>query len=109
MLHWYFASLYLRDESPAERDRVQTLCAELMRIAASAPRRRRFTVLTPSTCIGTQLQVPDAKKQRKDLWQTFSDKKLGPDFLRYSFFYDPARLDAHKRAALVRKVTQLYK
>jgi hypothetical protein len=51
--------------------------------------KRRFELLTPIDCLGTQQTLVDMRKEKASLYEELSKNKQSTDFLRYFFTYNP--------------------
>lgn len=96
ILQFFFAYMYSndRDETTGE---LLCIAQRLMEIAEDIP-DRRFALLTPIDCLGTQKSLTDLRKEKAELYQKYSKNKQSIDFLRYFFTYNPTSLTATQRA-----------
>jgi hypothetical protein len=87
ILQFFFAYLY---SNANEGNIANTMCAaqRLIDIAKSSP-KRRFALLTPKDCLGTQETLVDMRKHKATLYEKLSKNKGSADFLRYFFTYNP--------------------
>lgn len=87
ILQIFFAYIY----SNADRGNIENiLCIaqRLMELADQKP-KRRFELLTPIDCLGTQMTLTDMRKEKSVLYSKLSKNKQSSDFLRYFFTYNP--------------------
>jgi hypothetical protein len=61
---------------------------------------RRFKLLTPIDCIGTQETLIDMRKHKSVLYEKLSKNKSSADFLRYFFSYNPIATTKTQKAKL---------
>jgi hypothetical protein len=57
-------------------------------LANSKP-KRRFAILTPKDCVGTQETLVDMKRHKAELYLKLSKNKSSPEFIKYFFTYNP--------------------
>lgn len=105
LLHFYFGSLYLGDH---HRPHVLALAQALVEMAHREAPPRRYKILTPSTCIGTQPQRDDLQERRKEMMAIYGDRKFSGEYLKYFFFYDPRRMTPEAKHSLVHRLKKLY-
>ena len=87
MLQFFFAYVY----SGINNDELtHLLCVSqrLMDLAANKE-SRRYALLTPIDCIGTQEGLVEIKKHKAELYAKLSKDKSSADFLKYFFSYNP--------------------
>jgi hypothetical protein len=96
ILQFFFAYLYSNE---ADQTTGELLCIaqRLMEIAEDVP-SRRFSILTPIECIGTQKTLTDLRREKAKLYEKYSKNKQSVDFLRYFFTYSPSALTKTQRA-----------
>lgn len=87
MLQFVFSYLYA-DVAEPEITHLMCVSQRLVDLAESKP-DRRFALLTPKTCLGTQETLLDMKKHKAELYAKLSKDKSSPDFLQYFFSYNP--------------------
>jgi len=94
-LQFFFAYMY--SSKGSKENIANTLCIaqRLVDLAAHRP-KRRFELLTPKECIGSQQTKTDLRKNKAVLYEEFSKDKNSVDFVRYFFTYDP-HADAKER------------
>jgi hypothetical protein len=63
---------------------------------ADHKKKRRFEILTPIDCLGTQHSLVDMRKDKAVLYEKLSSKKSSPEFLRYFFTYTPSMSKTQK-------------
>lgn len=88
ILQFFFAYIY---SNLSEENMASILCIaqRLVELANTKP-KRRFALLTPIDCIGTQETLIDMRKHKSVLYEKLSKNKNSADFLRYFFTYDPS-------------------
>jgi len=86
-LQFFFAYLYSNasDENIAS---ILCIAQRLVELANEKP-KRRFALLTPIDCIGTQETLLDMRKHKSVLYEKLSKNKNSSDFLKYFFTYNP--------------------
>lgn len=87
MLQFFFAYLY-EDTDKEEMTHLLCVSQRLMDLA-SHREKRRYALLTPIDCIGTQKTLIDLKKEKAELYSKLSKNRGSIDFLRYFFTYNP--------------------
>ena len=87
MLQFVFSYMYA-DVAEAEITHLMCVAQRLVDLAETKP-ERRFALLTPKTCIGTQESLIDMKRHKAELYETLSKDKSSPNFLQYFFSYNP--------------------
>jgi hypothetical protein len=87
MLQFYFAYMY----SGVDKDELTHLLCVSQRLVdlAAHKEKRRYALLTPIDCIGTQETLIDMKKHKSDLYLKLSKNKSSAEFLKYFFSYNP--------------------
>jgi hypothetical protein len=56
---------------------------------ANHKEKRRYALLTPTDCLGTQETLIDLKRHKSELYSKLSSNKSSVDFLKYFFTYNP--------------------
>ena len=94
ILQFFFAYLF----SAATKANMESILCVAQRLVdlAHHAKKRRFALLTPIDCIGTQMTLVDMRKEKADLYEKLSAKKTSPDFLRYFFTYVPTMTKTQK-------------
>ena len=72
------------------------IAQRLVDIAHTKP-KRRFAILTPKECLGTQMTLVDMRKEKSDLYSKLADNKTSAEYLRYFFTYNPAENGTRKK------------
>jgi hypothetical protein len=87
MLQFFFAYMY----SGASEDEITHLLCVSQRLVdlASHKEKRRYALLTPIDCIGTQETLVEMKKHKAELYTKLSKNKSSADFLTFFFSYNP--------------------
>jgi len=87
MLQFFFAYMY----SGVDEDEITHLLCVSQRLVdlASHKDKRRYDLLTPIDCIGTQETLIDMKKHKAELYMKLSKNKNSTDFLKFFFSYNP--------------------
>ena len=99
MLQFFFAYMY----SGVHKDELTHLLCVSQRLVdlAAHKEKRRYALLTPIDCIGTQETLNDMKRHKAQLYTELSKNKNSVDFLKYFFSYNPR--DTETKRAQVRK------
>jgi hypothetical protein len=94
ILQFFFAYLF----SSAKQANMESILCVAQRLVdlAHHAKKRRFALLTPIDCIGTQETLTDMRKEKAALYEKLSVKKTSPDFLRYFFTYTPTMTKTQK-------------
>lgn len=88
LLHFYLASLFAG--SP-ETECSRILCTAQRIIDLSIHKnKRRYELLTPVECLGTQPTLVDLREEKSEMFERLSKNKSSADFLTYFFTYNPA-------------------
>ena len=87
MLQFFFAYMY----SGADEAEITHLLCVSQRLVdlASRKEKRRYALLTPIDCIGTQETLVDMKKHKAELYVKLSKDRGSADFLKFFFSYNP--------------------
>lgn len=87
MLQFFFAYMY----SGVHEDELTHLLCVTQRLVdlASSKEKRRYALLTPIDCIGTQETLIDMKRHKAQLYNELSKNKSSTEFLTYFFSYNP--------------------
>jgi hypothetical protein len=87
MLQFFFAYMY----AGVHEDELTHLLCVTQRLVdlASSKEKRRYALLTPIDCIGTQETLTDMKRHKAQLYNELSKNKSSTEFLTYFFSYNP--------------------
>ena len=87
MLQFVFAYMY----SGIDEDEITHLMCVAQRLVdlANNKEKRRYALLTPIDCLGTQETLVDMKKHKAELYNKLSTNKSSAEFLKYFFSYNP--------------------
>jgi hypothetical protein len=87
MLQFVFAYMY----SGIHEDEITHLMCVAQRLVdlANHKEKRRYALLTPIDCLGTQETLIDMKKHKAELFNKLSTNKSSTEFLKYFFTYNP--------------------
>lgn len=102
MLQFVFAYMY----SGLHEDEITHLMCVAQRLVdlANHKEKRRYALLTPVDCLGTQETLIDMKKHKAELYEKLSKNKSSAEFLKYFFSYNPKSTKTQR--AHVRKQLQ---
>jgi hypothetical protein len=86
-LQFFFAYMY----SGAHEEKLASVLCIAQRLVeiANAKPERRFAVLTPKECIGTQESFIEMKRDKAELLLELSKNKSSKEYLKYFFTYNP--------------------
>jgi hypothetical protein len=87
MLQFVIAYMY----SGVDEDEITHLMCVAQRLVdlANHKEKRRYALLTPTDCLGTQETLIDLKRHKSELYTKLSSNKSSVDFLKYFFNYNP--------------------
>jgi hypothetical protein len=87
MLQFVFAYMY----SGVHEDEITHLMCVAQRLVdiANNKEKRRYALLTPVDCLGTQETLIDMKKHKAELYDKLSKNRSSTEFLKYFFSYNP--------------------
>lgn len=87
MLQFFFAYMYSGID---ESEITHLLCvSQRLMDLADHKESRRYALLTPISCIGTQEGLVEIKKHKAELYDKLSKNRSSADFLKYFFTYNP--------------------
>lgn len=87
MLQFVFAYMY---SGVRENEITHLMCvAQRLVDLANNKEKRRYALLTPMDCLGTQETLIDMKKHKAELYNKLSTNKTSAEFLKYFFSYNP--------------------
>jgi hypothetical protein len=103
-LQFFFAYMY----SGAHEEKLASVLCISQRLVdvANAKPERRFAILTPKECIGTQESFIEMKRGKADLLLELSKNKSSKEYLEYFFTYNPDDKTGKKK---VKKQLQILK
>jgi hypothetical protein len=95
MLQFVFAYMY----SGVDEDEITHLMCVAQRLVdlANHKEKRRYALLTPTDCLGTQETLIDLKKHKAELYAKLSTNKSSVDFLKFFFSYNPKTTKTKKQ------------
>lgn len=98
LLQFFLATLYSPKHFLEEVPEQRFLCtADHLVAMANNDLPRRYKLLTPITCLGTQKSLLDMRKDKSVLYEKLSKNKSSPEFLEYFFTYVPTSMDTTRR------------
>lgn len=87
MLQFFFAYMF---SGVTEDELTHLMCVSQRLVDLAAHKeKRRYAILTPVDCLGTQDTLIDMKKQKSDMYAKLSKNKSSADFLKFFFSYNP--------------------
>uniref|UniRef100_A0A6C0AJI1 Poly(A) polymerase catalytic subunit domain-containing protein n=1 Tax=viral metagenome TaxID=1070528 RepID=A0A6C0AJI1_9ZZZZ len=92
----FFMAMMYSDESKDDVSRLICVAQRLVELADDKP-QRRYALLTPKTCLGTQKELLDLRRERVELYDKMKKNKTSSDFVQYFFTYNP-KSDKTERA-----------
>jgi hypothetical protein len=75
-------------ESNDDVSRLICVAQRLVELADDKP-QRRYALVTPKICMGTQKELLDLRRERVELYEKVKKDKTSPDFIQYFFTYNP--------------------
>jgi hypothetical protein len=97
LLQYFLAYLYA---GATEGDITHLLCvAQRLVDLAHSKEKRRYELLTPTDCLGTQETLTDIRKQKAVLYEKLSKNKGSVDFLKFFFTYNPRDTATRRKKA----------
>ena len=87
ILQFFFAYIY-SNVSAGNIESFLCIAQKLMDLA-NDKKKRRFELLTPVDCFGTQETLLDMRKHKSELYEKLSKDRTSPDFVKYFFTYNP--------------------
>lgn len=115
ILQFVFVNLYMRPSSSSPLDhqmdvgRMLCTAQALVDAAEAAPTtHRRYEVLTPDDCIGEASTFEEAKRARAEMHKQVKGNRFSDDFLKFYFFFDPARTKEETKKSLMSRLKYLY-
>ena len=90
ILQFFFAYIY----SGVEEDEVTHLLCVAQRLVDLAEQKpkRRFALLTPIDCLGTQHTLVEIRKDKAEQYEKLSKDKSSAEFLKFFFTYNPTTM-----------------
>lgn len=105
LLQFFLGMLYSNDHFLETTSRERLLCtAQALLDMANGSVKRRFRVLTPITCVGTQKTLADMREEKSELYDTLKKKRSTPEFLEYFFSYSPGSTTPLQKKTLLRNL-----
>jgi hypothetical protein len=100
----FFLALMYSEGSKDDVSRLMCVAQRLVELAYDKP-NRRYTLLTPSQCLGVQKELLDLRRERVQLYDTMKKDKSSPDFVQYFFTYSPkaSKTERRKTRELLKK------
>ena len=97
LLQYFLAYLYA---GATEDDLTHILCvAQRLVDLAHTKGKRRYAILTPSSCLGTQETLTEIRKKKAVLYEKLSRDKGSVDFLKFFFTYNPRDTATRRKKA----------
>jgi len=84
----FFMAMMYSGESNDDVSRLICVAQRLVELADDKP-QRRYVLVTPKTCMGTQKELLDLRRERVELYEKAKKDKTSPDFVQYFFTYNP--------------------
>jgi hypothetical protein len=101
MLQFFFAYMFTEVD---ENELTHLLCVSQRLVDLAANKEsRRYALLTPTDCIGTQETLVDLKRNKSELYSELSKDRSSAEFLKYFFTYNP-RDTKTKRARILKNL-----
>jgi hypothetical protein len=97
LLQYFLAYLYA---GATEDDLTHILCvAQRLVDLAHTKGKRRYAILTPSSCLGAQETLTEIRKKKAVLYEKLSKDKGSVDFLKFFFTYNPRDTATRRKVA----------
>ncbi len=110
LLQFFFAILYAPEHFLEEMPEQRFLCtAQRLVEMANDNLPRRYKLLTPITCLGTQKSLIDLKVQKSTRYKELSENKKSPEFLKYFFTYIPTSMNKTQKAIVHKRLRKTFK
>jgi hypothetical protein len=100
LLQFFLAALY-GPEKLLDKPEQRFLCVadHLMNLANNNV-KRRYKLLTPTTCLGKQKGLIDMRIEKSELYEKLKQNKNSREFLEYFFQYNPVELNKTQRQSV---------
>jgi hypothetical protein len=99
-----YADKHFRETTTSQR----LLCtAQMLVEMAHGNIKRRYKLLTPITCIGTQKTLVDMREEKSELYKELKTRRSAPEFLEYFFSYNPDNVTPAEKKKLKRVIREL--
>jgi hypothetical protein len=94
MLQFFFAYMF----SGASDQELSHLVCVSQRLVdlANHKEKRRYAILTPTSCLGEQEGLIDMKKHKAELYEKLSKDRASVDFLKFFFSYNPKSTETQR-------------
>ena len=110
LLQFFLAILYAPKHFLEEQPEQRFLCtAQKLVEMANNNLARRYKLLTPITCLGTQKSIIDMKTSKSELYEKLSKNKSSPEFLEFFFSYIPTSMDNERRRTVRKQLANLHR
>jgi hypothetical protein len=108
LLQFFLAMLYADSHFTETTSAQRLMCtAQMLVDMAHGDIKRRYSLLTPITCIGTQKTLVNMREEKSDLYKKLGKKRSAPEFLEYFFSYNPVVTTPLKRQELKSAIKDL--
>jgi hypothetical protein len=108
LLQFFLSMLYADSHFTETTSAQRLLCtAQMLVDMAHGDTKRRYSLLTPITCIGTQKTIVNMKEEKSELYKKLGKKRSAPEFLEYFFSYNPMSTTQSKRQELKSAIKDL--
>ena len=108
LLQFFLGMMYSDSHFLETTSRERLLCiAQTLVDMANGSVKRRFRVLTPITCIGTQKGLVDMREEKAELYDSLKKKRSTPEFLQYFFSYSPETTTPSQKMILKQNLPSL--
>ena len=90
LLQFFLSTIYADKKFLGDFPEDRYICtAQKLVELANDSSSRRYKLLTPVTCLGTQKSLVDMRVEKSDLYTKLSKNKSSPEYLKYFFQYNP--------------------
>ncbi len=108
LLQFFLAMLYADPHFEETGSHARLLCvAQQLVERAHGNLRRRYKLLTPITCVGTQPTLVDMRRTTAERYTALKQKRSSAEFLEYFFSYSPDTTSPAQKKQLKRAIRSL--
>jgi hypothetical protein len=97
LLQFFFSTLYAPKEFLESQSEQRFLCTAEHLVNLANNTKRKYQLLTPLTCLGTQKDVISMRAEKSELFNKLKEDKNSREFLELFFTYTPTDLTTTQR------------
>jgi hypothetical protein len=97
LLQFFFSALYAPKEFLESQSEQRFLCTAEHLVNLANNTKRKYQILTPLTCLGTQKDVISMRAEKSELFNKLKENKNSREFLELFFTYTPTDLTSTQR------------